>query len=167
MTSIWPNSSSHSLPLLSALWEATKAIDESRLIPMEDSLHPSIPGKPKCLDPKKVRNKFEQSCQKPIVFGSSSRFGGCSTEFSHADTSFCGTNKSLWIATWPLLEVHGTRGEVARRSCCVPLRGDARPLRTTEHPHNRHTTSAARRQVHPCTRAVESGSAGPSVELSV
>ena len=114
-----------------------------------------------------IRNKFEQSCQKPIVFGSSSRFGGCSTEFSHADTSFCGTNKSLWIATWPLLEVHGTRGEVARRSCCVPLRGDARPLRTAEHPHNRHTTSAARRQVHPCTRAVESGSAGPSVELSV
>ena len=29
---------SHSLPLLSALWEAKKAIDESRLIPMEDSL---------------------------------------------------------------------------------------------------------------------------------
>jgi hypothetical protein len=114
-----------------------------------------------------IRKKFEQSCQKPIVFGSSSRFGGCSTEFSHADTSFCGTNKSLWIATWPLLEVHGTRGEVARRSCCVPLRGDARPLRTAEHPHNRHTTSTARRQVHPCTRAVESGSAGPSVELSV
>ena len=114
-----------------------------------------------------IRKKFEQSCQKPIVFGSSSRFGGCSTEFSHADTSFCGTNNSLWIATWPLLEVHGTRGEVARRSCCVPLRGDARPLRTAEHPHNRHTTSAARRQVHPCTRAVESGSAGPSVELSV
>ena len=46
---------------------------------------------------------------------------------------------------------------MARRSCCVPLRGDARPLRTTEHPHNRHTTSAARRQVHPCTRAVLRG----------
>eukprot|EP01044_Picomonas_judraskeda_P023635 COSAG03_NODE_6258_length_1088_cov_4594.301314_3_plen_160_part_01 len=51
--------------------------------------HPSIPGKPKCLDPKKIQKKFEQSCPKPIVFGSSSRFGGCSTEFSHADTSFC------------------------------------------------------------------------------
>ena len=114
-----------------------------------------------------IRKKFEQSWPKPIVFGSSSRSGGCSTEFSHADTSFCGTNKSLWIATLPLLELHGTRGEVARRSCCVPLRGDARPLRTAEHPHNRHTTSTARRQVHPCTRAVESGSAGPSVDLSV
>ena len=150
--------------------------------------HPSIPGKPKCLENQEnqnasknqnasIRKKFEQSCQKPIVFGSSSRFGGCSTEFSHADTSFCGTNKSLWIATWPLLEVHGTRGgwrgvravclTAQPRQSAAPLRGDARPLRTAEHPHNRHTTSTARRQVHPCTRAVESGSAGPSVELSV